>query len=168
MVINPFLPKPDVSYDIRGKALPRHNKQVCQIGTRVDSEGSRNIHVRYSLCPARESNPGSLDLNSDGLTTITPPPPPHPTPEVAPTRNGIPPPAGKGLSVRWLAHRDNEERGAHTIRVVVSGTERQCSRESRRDFVVLLPSVHHKSCRLTHRSALSAQLESLLLWYPSR
>ena len=40
----------------------RH-KRVC---TRVDSEGQKS---RSSPCPARGSNPGSSDLNSDALTT---------------------------------------------------------------------------------------------------
>ena len=40
----------------------RH-QQVC---TRVDSEGRKNC---CSSCPARGSNPGSSDSNSDALTT---------------------------------------------------------------------------------------------------
>ena len=39
------------------------DKQVC---TRVDSEGHENCP---SPCPARGTNPGSSDLNSDSLTT---------------------------------------------------------------------------------------------------
>ena len=39
--------------------------------TKVDSEGQKNC---LSSCPARGSNPGSLDLNSDSLTAEPCPP----------------------------------------------------------------------------------------------
>ena len=43
-------------------------KHVC---TRVDSEGHKNCELPF---PARGSNPGSSDLNSDSLTTELRPP----------------------------------------------------------------------------------------------
>ena len=46
----------------------RTHKQVC---TRVDSQGQTNFS---SPCPARGSNPGSSDFNSDSLTTELRPP----------------------------------------------------------------------------------------------
>ena len=48
------------SYKQKG---PVRHKQVC---TRVDLEGQKKCP---SPCPARGSNPGSSDLNSDALTT---------------------------------------------------------------------------------------------------
>ena len=93
----------------------RH-RQVC---TRVDSEGPEKT-LLLTLYPARGSNPGSSDLNSDALTTElyirplpTPPPPPTPPPLFSPQRTPVDPPVQLRLSSPEIRTENENTRNTH-------------------------------------------------------
>ena len=57
---------------LKEKCEKVENTCVCVVTITVDSEGHKNC---VFPCPARGSNPGSSDLNSDSLITTEPRPP---------------------------------------------------------------------------------------------